>query len=1161
MMKGAWLAFLAASCIALSLALAWCQGNQYVPCCERALIYNEIAKALLDNPDCRMTGKSTAFYPDCIKNEDLYDQGLVLCKMDECEDIGEYEACSQSGCVWRDGDCGTVLCSDLKSESECAAAQCTWVPATEKCTGDNAYVQIPICLDQYPKSCINNKCTAMMCGFKDMAPAPPIASSDWASYEEGKEGDVQKTDQDISMNLFKTSCDFSTMNKKLFNQVKRSKGALWVNSFRFGIGSSFSDYEAARYSFPSSDRFCNPLSEGTVDRFVNYLNAPATYCRKASLDHIRVWYCDKNGQYFVDRDVCEDLYCQGAACVDKGTNMNRYACNSDKFAYANEEECYERCGFVSSEDDCTADPADYPFLVDDGKYKVKLVADYIVDANRPWINDDKERRSDRAGEVCKEKLVYYPDHSADYGGWLCECAGCDNRCGVHSNCRDYYYGANQGFDIYDGPWRSDNNNLLNSYFTTHRTVATDFDYEYYENELGEQYDYDSDEQLIFECGSGGECISGVCDKSKHTRTLFKDGPGPSDNVNAYCTAETDSYGLPYFDCTPSMSAAQENGMYLTLIDWGQSNPNLPRSYENPNNRAVTKTTSGRLFDRDGRIDGGGEHVYQYFVKPAITTDGDGNHLSYNWTDNSFITKCNLDDNAHKVCACDKGLYTDDSGNELGYKIAIVGDLPTNGLCQKECTFSLNGNTIKYYSTPLLELPGIDFDAIPTPAQWGSCRVKSASRPFLEHTVYGWCESCSYATMAVQTVGWGLGVGGYWDSGISKDYSCYEWRGEYDYAPKETNASIGMGVNGYYGATKQTNNPSSASYKYASADDVRKEKRGNSQDGNIESGDWKGSGAGYKCVDGWSKGRMGWWERDYLMNPSPAYLREKLKSYLSSNIMPILNVTRIPNSVRTDIVKLPQRHCGGETSDPTCTSTADCQTYLGPCVFGTDTCSGNSNMYCYTDSDCVVGPYCQDVYGPVTTNVYHPIEICNEYDGDGAVVYAVGDTGMVGDSDFYGWTIKDDNISDEQWIYMGLGGPGEVQTNGDQSILIRALFMKQFCPTQPMVGLAVNSLGEVSNLIGSEDSPGPLHKFFYDPNSDNYGWRVANGKPDELPDNIDMFLVTWTPSCNPPTEDYQADSRKEFKEMLNTVSKLTSTFSKPTLIWKFHMKNGNNFHPS
>ena len=76
------------------------------------------------------------------------------------------------------------------------------------------------------------------------------------------------------INLYGSYCSFYPMDERLNTLITNTKGS-FVNTFRFGIGSSFSDYEVAKYYFPMSDRFCNPylkkITADGKDRYMNYL--------------------------------------------------------------------------------------------------------------------------------------------------------------------------------------------------------------------------------------------------------------------------------------------------------------------------------------------------------------------------------------------------------------------------------------------------------------------------------------------------------------------------------------------------------------------------------------------------------------------------------------------------------------------------------------------------------------------------------------------------------------------------------------------------------------------------------------------------------------------------------------------------------------------------
>ncbi|MFH1520516.1 MAG: hypothetical protein ABID61_02635, partial [Candidatus Micrarchaeota archaeon] len=143
-------------------------------------------------------------------------------------------------------------------------------------------LSIPICTDRTTTRCSQPSCEIMVCSPNTYNPNPIASGVDLGrDAEYGKQGDyggissgsgVQ--DKHPVINLYGAYCDFYPMDERLNTLITNTKGSL-VNTFRFGIGSSFSDYDVAKYYFPMSDRFCNPylkkITATGKDRYMNYL--------------------------------------------------------------------------------------------------------------------------------------------------------------------------------------------------------------------------------------------------------------------------------------------------------------------------------------------------------------------------------------------------------------------------------------------------------------------------------------------------------------------------------------------------------------------------------------------------------------------------------------------------------------------------------------------------------------------------------------------------------------------------------------------------------------------------------------------------------------------------------------------------------------------------
>jgi len=140
--------------------------------------------------------------------------------------------------------------------------------------------------------CINN-CIAMVCGEAEYSRKPEFSPCEMVFNQTNNE---TITPDDFSMertaiNLYNAKCSFERMDEKLARKMKMSQGNLWINTFRFGIGESFSDYEESRLYFPITDKFCMLNPKGTKDRYMNYLNTSGIGGHCVYNDTAEGWVC------------------------------------------------------------------------------------------------------------------------------------------------------------------------------------------------------------------------------------------------------------------------------------------------------------------------------------------------------------------------------------------------------------------------------------------------------------------------------------------------------------------------------------------------------------------------------------------------------------------------------------------------------------------------------------------------------------------------------------------------------------------------------------------------------------------------------------------------------------------------------------------------------
>ncbi|MBU0586188.1 hypothetical protein KJ780_01620, partial [Candidatus Micrarchaeota archaeon] len=131
---------------------------------------------------------------------------------------------------------------------------------------DIDYASYPICSERNETG-FDENCKYMLCGNLKYAPSLAILPDPNRNFTS------QNYPAGFSTGLKGAQCDFFTLNAKNMRNLKRSTN-LFINTFRFGVGSSISDYEVSKLYFPLSDRLCGfvPSDYDVRDRYMNYLN-------------------------------------------------------------------------------------------------------------------------------------------------------------------------------------------------------------------------------------------------------------------------------------------------------------------------------------------------------------------------------------------------------------------------------------------------------------------------------------------------------------------------------------------------------------------------------------------------------------------------------------------------------------------------------------------------------------------------------------------------------------------------------------------------------------------------------------------------------------------------------------------------------------------------
>lgn len=151
--------------------------------------------------------------------------------------------------------------------------------------GGERNINVPICSERQA-GCLRSNCTAQVCGTYRYNPKPSPSFGDvsriatdagrttriaTAQIEEGIQG------------LYGATCNLLLTDQRMDRFLENTRGS-FVNTFRFGIGNTFDEFEKYRWMFPASDVFCNinPVILSGKDRYMNYLLTPSEFGRKAA---------------------------------------------------------------------------------------------------------------------------------------------------------------------------------------------------------------------------------------------------------------------------------------------------------------------------------------------------------------------------------------------------------------------------------------------------------------------------------------------------------------------------------------------------------------------------------------------------------------------------------------------------------------------------------------------------------------------------------------------------------------------------------------------------------------------------------------------------------------------------------------------------------------
>lgn len=144
-------------------------------------------------------------------------------------------------------------------------------------------VDITICSDTVAQ-CYQPQCNVQVCGPFVYDPQATPSYGDLQKLQIEAKFSPEKLSTPATkirnINLLSAACVDLPMDGNLTNLFNNAKGS-FMNSYRFGIGSSFAEFEKYRYILPLSDVFCGfAEATGQHDRFMNYLLTPQQYAQK-----------------------------------------------------------------------------------------------------------------------------------------------------------------------------------------------------------------------------------------------------------------------------------------------------------------------------------------------------------------------------------------------------------------------------------------------------------------------------------------------------------------------------------------------------------------------------------------------------------------------------------------------------------------------------------------------------------------------------------------------------------------------------------------------------------------------------------------------------------------------------------------------------------------
>ena len=133
---------------------------------------------------------------------------------------------------------------------------------------------LPICPKSELLKC-NSSCVGMFCGSFEFDPRPPISldaedMNDSRDTENADKGQFGGTSKGGAKGLYNGECRLLNMSPATLRATGNTNGGFALNSFRFGVGDSFAEFDEANMYYPLTDFACKINQMGTIDRYANY---------------------------------------------------------------------------------------------------------------------------------------------------------------------------------------------------------------------------------------------------------------------------------------------------------------------------------------------------------------------------------------------------------------------------------------------------------------------------------------------------------------------------------------------------------------------------------------------------------------------------------------------------------------------------------------------------------------------------------------------------------------------------------------------------------------------------------------------------------------------------------------------------------------------------